>query len=134
MKAVVGVSQKPIVANMAFTAVATYLKELFPDFLVKSPFKDPEYYKYPFEHVTLDHVFFVYQCEERMDMLKHAEEEELSIIDFVNWATNHVLSYNEDVGKEIYTLTTAKYMWPYIKNNTYSRTWSDINFDFDYVS
>ena len=44
MKSLVGVSQKPIVANMCFTATATYLKEMFPDFLNKDPFKNPEYY------------------------------------------------------------------------------------------
>lgn len=134
MKSMVGVSQKPIVANTCFTSVATYLKEMFPDFLIKSPFENPEYYKYPFKHVTLDHLFFVYMCEERIDMLKYADEKELNILDFTNWATNHVLSYNEDIGREVYAMSTMRYMWPYIKNNEHSRGWSDKYFDFAYVS
>lgn len=133
MKSLVGISQKPIVANMCFTATATYLKELFPDFLNRNPFKEPEYYKYPFKHVTLDHLFFVYKCTERMEMLKYADDLELNYLDFVNWATNYVMSYNDEIGKDKYTLSSARYMWPYIKNNDYTRTWSDVNFDFDYV-
>lgn len=132
MKSLVGVSQKPIVANMCFTATATYIKEMFPDFLNQSPFKNPEYYKYPFEHVTLDHMFFVYHCEDRMEMLQYAEDKKLNYLDFVNWATNHVMCYNDEIGQERYSLSSAKYMWPYIKNNSYSKTWSDVNYDFDY--
>jgi len=133
MKAMVGVSQKPIVANMCFTATATYLKEMFPDFLIKSPFEEPDYYKFPFEHVTLDHMCFVYKCEDRIEMLEYADEEKLNILDFTNWATNHVFCHNDDVGEPIYTLSSAKYMWPHIKNNTYSRGWSNVHFDFAYV-
>jgi hypothetical protein len=132
MKGMVGISQKPIVANMCFTAIATYLKDFFPDFLNKNPFEDEEYFEYPYEHVTIDQMFFVYQCEDRLEMLEYAEKEKLNYLDFVNWATNHVMCYNDEIGQDKYTLSTAKYMWPYIKNNDYKRTWSDIHFDFDY--
>ena len=102
IKSMVGISQKPIVNNRCFTAVATYLKDFFPDFLNNNPFKNPELYEYPFKHLTLDHLFFVYMCEDRIEMLEYADKKEMNILDFTNWATNHVLSYNEDIGHNKY--------------------------------
>jgi hypothetical protein len=133
MRKIVGISQQPITGNLCFTAISAYLKELFPDFLKHDPFEEPEYYAYPFKHVTLDHMFFVYMCHDRMEMLRYADEREMDYLDFVNWATNHVLSYNEEVGEEIYCVTSARYMWPFIKNKDYTRTWRESLFDFEEV-
>jgi hypothetical protein len=133
MKSVVGISQKPITNNRCFTAIASYLKELFPDFLYHNPFEEPEFFKYPFSHVTLDHMFFVANCEDRLDMLRYAEEKEMSFVDFANWAVNHVLSYNEEVGREVYSVASAIYGWTYIKNNELPpERWEEL-FDFHYV-
>ena len=126
----VGTTQKALTSNYFFTSTATYLKDFFPDFLKHNPFDEPEYYAYPFKHITLDHLFFVYMCHDRIEMLKYADEKEMNILDFCNWATNHAFSYNEEVGKEVYSLSIMKYLLPYIKNNTYKKKWSDDFFKF----
>ncbi len=128
MKKVVGISQKPITANFTFTAIATYLKELFPEFLEHNPFEEPEYYEFPYTHITLDHMIFVYQCDDRLDMLRYADTKEMSFADFANWSVNHVLSYNSEVNDDIYTLSSIKNFWSLIRNKKYKKR--SKNFDF----
>lgn len=122
MKAMVGISQKPITKNPTFTFVLSYLNEFFPDFLEHDPFVESEYYKFPFKHITLDHLAFVYQMTEvRMELLRIADERLMPYADFVNWVANYVFCYNDEVGKDIYSLSSFGYMRLYIKNNTIKR-------------
>ena len=121
MKEVVGISQKPITGNRLFTAVSSYFKEFFPEFLSHDPFEEPDYFLYPFKHVTLDQMFFVYMCHERMEMLRYSEEREMNYLEFVNWATNHVLSYNEDVREDIYYISIVDNIYPVIRSKKYDK-------------
>ena len=121
MKKVVGVSQRVLTGNMLFSTVSSYLKELFPEFLLHNPFKELDYFSFPFEHVMLDQMAFVYMCHERMDMLRYSEERKMNYWDFINWATNHVLSYNDDIGEDIYYISTLDNMMPVVRSNKYNR-------------
>lgn len=116
MHSEVGISQKPVTMNYCFTAIVSYLPQLFPSFLDHDPFAEPEYYAYPFKHVTLDHMFFVYQMEERMEMLKVAEERHMKFSTFANWAVNQAFCVNDELGDIKYALGSSGYMWPRIKN------------------
>lgn len=115
LKQMVGISQKPITANIVYSAVASYSTELFPHFLENNPFTEPEKFAYPFKHVTLDQMQFVQMCDERMEMLRYSEEHELSFMDFANWATNHAFSQTDEKGRPKYTLTNKQYMLPRIR-------------------
>lgn len=116
MKAIVGISQKPLTDGIAFVAMPTYFKDFFPNFSDHDPFKNPEMYKYPYEHVTLDHLAFVYQCDNRLEMLQEAENKKMNIKDFCDWAVNWVLCYNEEQGQDVYSIKRTNYT-PYIKKN-----------------
>lgn len=116
MKALVGISQKPLTDGIFFSSVQTYIKDFFPNFTDHDPFEEPEFFKYPYKHVTLDHLAFVYQCHNRLELLDEAEKRSMNIRDFMNWATNWMFCYNNDVdndGKE-YCLVRFSFI-PYIK-------------------
>lgn len=124
MKTHVGISQKPITHSILFASISTYLIDFFPDFLKHDPFKEPEYYKYPFENITLDHLHFVYQVVDmRADMLKYAEEQKMSYMEFSNWVTNHVLCNNDETGKTKYELAIVRNLWQHIRNNDLKHGW-----------
>jgi hypothetical protein len=145
-KVIVKRSQKGLTNNFVFTAVSTYLKEFFPDFLKHDPFLEPEYYSYPYKHLTLDHLVFVYMVDERLDYLAYAEEQQMSVAEFVNWGTNQAFCYNDSVGKIVYQLSRSNYRWPYLskvgnkrrnsrkKNNSPYFRWQFEKFTFDLPS
>lgn len=131
MRSIVGTSQKVTTLNPVFTAVSTFLIDFFPDFLKHNPFKEPEYYKYPFENVSLDHLLFVYQIVDvRLDMLQYAEEKKLNTGEFTNWVANYIFCYNDEKGKDIYSLTSSYPGFPHVRNAQLKRSWGNEKFKF----
>lgn len=94
MKNIVGVSHKPLTENLYFTSMASYFSAFFPKFYEHNPFEETGYFKFPYKNISIDHMSFVYQCEERLDMLAHAESLSMTYGDFRDWAMNHVLCEN----------------------------------------
>ena len=131
MKIAVGTSQRVLTANFCFTPVSTYFIDFFPEFLFHNPFKNPEKYKYPYENITLDHLLFVYQMDNRLEMLDEAEKKGMSYAEFINWATNWALCHNDDIGEDFYTLASGHAKWPYIRNNKLERFWENDKFNFN---
>lgn len=131
MKMMVGYSQKVITSNLVFSAVASYLKDFFPDFLNHDPLKEPEYFEFPYKNITLDHLFFVHRVDTRLELLEEAEKQNMPYTEFVNWATNEVFCYNDEVGKDVYVLNNNRYFWIYLKKAKTKRGWSDDKFKFD---
>lgn len=127
MKKIVGISQRVITINEFFYVYSSYIEEWFPDLLKHDPFKESEYYKYPFKHITLDHLGLVYQCHNRMDLLNYAEEKEMSIFDFTNWAVNQMLNYNDEIGRKIYEISNKSYVWVFIKNLEFKKEFKKKN-------
>lgn len=118
MRSVVGIDPKVLTRNSMFSATASYIKDFFPDFLAHDPFKEPEKYAFPYKHVTLDHMFFVSQCDERLEMLEHADKMSMSYAEFANWAHNHVRCYNKERGDDFPILAFSRDM-KYLKNPRY---------------
>lgn len=116
MKNVVGISQKPLTNGIIFYAIPAYFKDFFPKFLEYNPFEEPEKFKYPYKHLTLDHLCFVYQCHNRIEMLEEAEKRYMNINDFMDWATNIAFCYNEEVDKQMYSIVRNAFI-PYLKLN-----------------
>lgn len=127
----VGISHRVLTANFCFTPVATYLIDFFPDFLLNDPFKNPEKYQYPYKNVTLDQLVFVYQMDQRLDLLEESERRRMSYAEFINWAINWALCYNDDIGKVQYKLMGGKLNWSYIKNLRLKNFWENSKFRFD---
>ena len=97
MTTAVGISQKPLTTGLLFDAIPTYFKDFFPNFTDHDPFLEPKYFAYPYKHVTLDHLLFVYQCHNRLEMLEEAETRSMKIKEFQDWVVNWVSCYNDEV-------------------------------------
>ena len=130
-KIAVGTCHKVLTANFCFTPIASYLIDFFPDFLSGDPFKNPEKYQYPYKHITLDFLVFVYQVDERLYLLAEAEKRSMSYVEFINWVNNWSLCHNNDIGKQKYQLIGGKINWPYIRNNELKKFWENSKFTFD---
>jgi hypothetical protein len=91
-----------------FNKIITYFDDFFPDFDEHNPFEEPEYFKYPYEYVSTAHLVLVYQMDERMDLLKKAEEEKMTYYEFLDFVLNYTLCVNDDLGKTVYTFRKPK--------------------------
>ncbi len=88
--------------------IVSYFRDFYPEFFTRSPFEDPEYYLNPFEDLSIEHLLLVHQVVFRVEMLQYALEHKLNYLEFLNWSTNYLMSYNDDVGKKEYALTQEK--------------------------
>lgn len=122
MKNNVGIDQTFITRSVFFSQVAVYFKDMFPDFILHDPFKEPKYFKYPFKHVTIDFLLYVYQVDNKMELLSYADKKKMKYNDFRNWVNNYVYSYNDEMGKTIYQVSLSRTFMPYIKKEGWSIT------------
>lgn len=127
----VGISHRVLTTYFCFTPIATYLADFFPEFLFHNPKDNPEKYEFPYKHVTLDHLVFVYQMDQRLELLEEAEKRKMNYAEFVNWVYNWALCYNADVRKEVYELIGGHLNWTYIRNNKLGRSWEHRKFRFN---
>lgn len=109
---------KPLTSNLFFTAITTYIKTFYPEFLKRNPFEDPEYFAFPYEHIGVQHLGFVFHVEEpyRSELLAFAEERAMPFFEFSNWATNQVYCYNDEIKRKKYYLGGTKSSVVFIKN------------------
>lgn len=112
----VGHDQTVMTRSRWFTVVSTVVAEMFPEFLQRNPFEEPEYFEWPYHTVGVDYLSYVYQVENRLEMLEYADSKGMSYLEFKNWVNNYVLSYNDDKGEEIYSLSLNRDGCPYIKH------------------
>lgn len=101
--------------------VSYFIAEYFPDFLEYNPFEDPERFEYPYTYATLDFFAYIYQVHNAVEMMEHAEEKQMTFHDFKNWVNNYVLSYNEEQGQEIYSITRGRDYNFYISSANWSQ-------------
>lgn len=132
LKLGVGISPHFLTGTSCFMAVATYLIDFFPEFLISDPFKEPDKYLYPYKHVTLDFLTFVHQMDNRLDILDEAEKRSMNFGEFVNWVANWAYCYNEDEKEELYLLKRGNGNSRFhIKNQRLQRFWEKSKFRFD---
>lgn len=127
----VGVTQRVITSFACFPRVASYLIDFFPEFLFDDPFKNPEKYQFPYKNISLGHMVFVYQMDNRLELLEEAEEKSMSYAEFVNWAYNWALCYSRDVEIDKYVMTGGHLFWPYIKNKKLKKSWENKKNNFN---
>jgi len=84
-----------------------YFDKFFPNFEEENPFINPEYYKFPFENISMEFLTVVYQLDERMELLKEADKKEMSYATFLDYVLNHTLCENELLGYDKYELTQS---------------------------
>ena len=93
----VGMDVQIITKNRAFHQIESYFDDFFPGFTEGNPFENPEYYKYPYENITADFLPVVYQMEERLDLLKFADEEKMTYAEFVDYVLDRVGVLNSEM-------------------------------------
>ena len=104
----VGIDIQIITKGKFFSKIEIYFDELFPGFDDGNPFENPDYYKLPFEHVTMDFLMVVHQLDDRIKLLKHADENKMNYAEFVDYSINHVLCINEGLKKPRYEMRQKK--------------------------
>lgn len=92
IKYIVGSSQKPLTDGLFFSSISSYITDFFPKFYEHNPFDETKYFEFPYQNISIMHLAFVYQCEDRLEMLEYADGKSMSYGDFRDWALNHVLS------------------------------------------
>jgi len=109
----VGVESRLITRDHAFYHISSYFPDFFPDFHVLNPFEKK--FEYPYKHITLEYLVYVYQMEERMELLAKAEEEKMRYTEFMDYIINYISSYNEELGEQYYEITLSHVYMPYVK-------------------
>lgn len=87
-----------------FFELASYLGEIYPNLLLESPLENPKRYKFPYPHLTVDHLLLVYQIPERLDLLHLAEKRRMNYGQFFDFVVNHVSSINEAAGESVFVM------------------------------
>lgn len=116
----VGRDQALYTRSRWFQITASCVAEMFPDFFLHDPEAEPEYYQWPYKHVGLDFLAFVYQVHNRFEMLDYAEEKKMNLFYFRDWATNYVLCYNLQQGSEIYKIGVSREGIPHIQREDWN--------------
>jgi len=86
------------ISSSPLLAVTRYIDDFFPDFVEKNPFEDEEEFKYPFKYVKMAYLILVGQMDERMELLKYAENRKMGLEEFKDYIVNYVSCYNEEHG------------------------------------
>jgi hypothetical protein len=97
--------------------VASYFDDFFPEFMERNPFEEPNYFRLPYSHVSIDFLVVVYQMTERLELLEKAEKDKMNYNVFLDYVINHSLSYNDSCGEDKYIpMVPDSQCPPYIKN------------------
>lgn len=115
MDNVVGIGGKAFRVSNLYRKIITYIDDFFPQFSEFSPFENPEYFEFPYKHVTLDFLMVVYQMPERLELLALAEKQKMTYAKFVDYVINYIYCYNEEVGKNLYIFMRTDNVFPYVK-------------------
>lgn len=91
-----------------FSRVETYFDDMFPGFEDGDPFTNPNYYKFPFKYISMDYLMVVYQLDDRMELLKKAEDKKMSYAVFLDYVINHVYSENDCLNRNRYQIKANK--------------------------
>lgn len=117
----VGFDQAIFTRSRWFSSSTCFIADYKPDFLDHDPYTEPEYFTWPFNHVSLDFYSYIYQIHNRKELMQHAEEKEMSFHDFKNWVNNYVLSYNEEQEEPIYSIGKAHDGTSFIRNKDWKK-------------
>ena len=94
MRRSVGKDPQAITRGSDFGRIESYFDELYPEFLERDPFQEPEYYKFPYQNISMDFLLVVYQMDNRLELLKDADERNLPIAKFMDKVDEYVMAEN----------------------------------------
>lgn len=102
LRRVIGKDIQIVTRGKSFSKIETYFEDLFPGFMDGNPFENPEYYKFPYKNITLDFLMVVHEMDDRLDLLKIADESDMTFAVFQDYVINHAYSENEILGYDKY--------------------------------
>jgi hypothetical protein len=117
MRYYVGHDSKLITRNDVFSRISSYFDEFYPDFDINNPFETE--YSFPYQNLTMEHLFLVHAMPERLDLLARAEKKKMSYSEFMDYVLNYISVYNERYGETYhfkYTYRCPIYI-KYLKKN-----------------
>lgn len=87
-----------------FSKIEGYFKDFFPGFTEGNPFTNPEYYKFPYKNITVDYLLPVHQLNDRLILLKEAEDQNMTYAVFMDHIIEYMSLQNEKTGKPRYEI------------------------------
>ena len=90
----IGHDSKFFLRDNQYRVIINYLYDFFPDFDINNPFEVE--YKYPYVYMGLECLTLIHELDERMELLKYGEEEEMSYPKFLDYIINYTSCYNEE--------------------------------------
>ncbi len=118
MRNYVGYDPKLLSLNRAHRIVAEYLDDFFPDFNSGNPFEIK--FEYPYKYMNFECLVLVYRMEERMELLKIGEDQQMRYVDFLDYIINYIMSYNEEYGEK-FTLSSSITIFRYVSLINYEK-------------
>jgi len=88
-----------------FNKIEVYFDTFFPGFEEENPFDNPGYYKFPYNFITMDYLIVVHQMDDKLGLLKEAEDKKMSFAVFLDYVINHAYSENERLDRVRYEIT-----------------------------
>jgi hypothetical protein len=114
MRRSVGKDPQTITKRTDFGRIESYFDELYPEFLERNPFQEPEYYKFPYQNISMDFLLVVYQMENRLELLKNADELNLPIAKFMDKVDEYVMAENAKLPESRYLVKhTTDHHFPF---------------------
>jgi len=81
-----------------------YFDKLFPGFDDGNPFENPDYYKFPFDNISMEFLIVVHQMDDRIELLKEADDKKMSYAVFLDYILNYILVENDILGRRKYNM------------------------------
>lgn len=87
-------------------------------FMEHNPFLESQFFIFPYDYIDLDFLSFVYQMDERFEILELAEKKKWSLDYFRDWVINYAYSFNLEYGDNVFLLVMDDkwHKTPYMKD------------------
>jgi len=104
IKHYIGNSYQLLTSTFIFSKIVTYFGDFFGHVEDSNPFTNPDFYKFPYERISLAHMALVYQMDERLELLKIAENKGMSYYEFMDFVINYINCVNDERQQKVFTL------------------------------
>ena len=116
LRRVVGSDTQFFTRDFLYPKISSYFKDFFPGFNEGDPFKNEDFYKFPFKNITIEFSAVVYQLDDRIRLLKYADEQKMTYAKFLDFIINQIYSINEEIGRDRYIFVTSRNCQNYVRD------------------
>ena len=116
LRRIVGSDTQFFTRDFLYPKVNSYFEDFFPDLDEGNPFENPDFYKFPYKNITIEFLAVVYQMDDRLELLKIADEQKMTYAKFLDFILNQIYSINEEIGRIKYIFIISKKCQSYVKD------------------